>query len=104
MAKKSQLTLAFFQKLKQAKRVEKRPKIMDLASKKLNWQPCYKPPAHLTCRTALAFDCLYPVQPNRLRCRETRNKSITAERITYWPALRRMLYVFHTINWKQKVY
>jgi len=53
---------------------------MDLASKKLNWQPCYKPPAHLTCRTALAFDCLYPVQPNRLRCRETRNKSITAEK------------------------
>jgi len=37
--KKSKFHLAFFQKSKKAKGVEKRPKITNLASKKPNWQP-----------------------------------------------------------------
>jgi len=50
-------------------------------------RPFYKPPAslqpprlqaptHLTRRAALKLYCFHPVQPNLLRCRETRNDSI----------------------------
>jgi len=42
-------------------------------------RPFYKPLAHLTRRTALIFNCFYPVQHSHLRCRETRNDSITAK-------------------------
>ena len=39
-AKKSQMSFGLFSKIKKTKRVEKRSKITNLASKKPNWQPC----------------------------------------------------------------
>ena len=70
-AQKSQISFGHFSKMKKAKRVQKMPKITNLASKKLNWQPC-RPSVQPTCRIkySLALNVYYDVSTrcNCLHC------------------------------------